>query len=543
MTRIFKSMVTALAVFLLATTTLFAQDREVRGQIISSEDNKPLVGATVTVKGEKKATVTDAQGNYRITVGPNVTTLVVTSVGFIPQEINITGKTEQSVTLAPEIKSGEDVVVIGYQSVKRKDLLASVSSVGAKDLKDIPVNSAAEALNGRLAGVTATTAEGSPDADIRIRVRGGMSITGDNSPLYILDGVQMENALNVISPQDIQSVDVLKDAAATAIYGARGANGVIVITTKGGRVGRTMVNYNFFIGTKSLPKKLNVLDPYDYVFYQSERSRGSNADSMNFITNFGPFSEISKYRNVDPVDWQDEVFGQEGITRQHNLSVNGGNKKVTYNLGYTYNDDKAIVIASGYRRNIVNFKGDYKIAKWIKTGISTRYNYTNVYGAGVSDTKGSSYNRLRNAVKYRPFLSNGQDIDDADPIADPNVGNGLNLVNPLRLASAEYRRKSTESYNLAAFVTINITKNITFKSTFGYDHNKLIDRQFSDTITPYSIITGGSKPIAGLDTSIKKTITNSNVLTWNGKKGDHSVDVLLGQETYDLRTESHSSLF
>ncbi len=543
MTRIFKSMVTALAVFLLATTTLFAQEREVRGQIISSEDNKPLVGATVTVKGEKKATVTDAQGNYRITVGPNVTTLVVTSVGFIPQEINITGKTEQSVTLAPEVKSGEDVVVIGYQSVKRKDLLASVSSVGAKDLKDIPVNSAAEALNGRLAGVTATTAEGSPDADIRIRVRGGMSITGDNSPLYILDGVQMENALNVISPQDIQSVDVLKDAAATAIYGARGANGVIVITTKGGRVGRTMVNYNFFIGTKSLPKKLNVLDPYDYVFYQSERSRGSNADSMNFITNFGPFSEISKYRNVDPVDWQDEVFGQEGITRQHNLSVNGGNKKVTYNLGYTYNDDKAIVIASGYRRNIVNFKGDYKIAKWIKTGISTRYNYTNVYGAGVSDTKGSSYNRLRNAVKYRPFLSNGQDIDDADPIADPNVGNGLNLVNPLRLASAEYRRKSTESYNLAAFVTINITKNITFKSTFGYDHNKLIDRQFSDTITPYSIITGGSKPIAGLDTSIKKTITNSNVLTWNGKKGDHSVDVLLGQETYDLRTESHSSLF
>ena len=157
-------------------------------------------------------------------------------------------------SLAQEVKTGEDVVVIGYQSIKRKNLLASVSSVSAKDLKDIPINSAAEALNGRLAGVTATTAEGSPDADIRIRVRGGMSITGDNSPLYVIDGVQMENALSIISPQDIQSIDVLKDASATAIYGARGGNGMIVITTKAGRPGKPKVNFNGFMGFKSLAK-------------------------------------------------------------------------------------------------------------------------------------------------------------------------------------------------------------------------------------------------------------------------------------------------
>src|SRR5204862_5918563 len=160
----------------------------------------------------------------------------------------------------PELKTGEDVVVIGYQAVKRKNLLASVSSISAKDMKDIPINSAAEALNGRLAGVTATTAEGSPDADIRIRVRGGMSITGDNSPLYIVDGVQVENGLTTLSPQDIQSIDVLKDAAATAIYGARGANGVVVITTKSGKPGRFTVTYNAFIGVKYLPKTLDVLD-------------------------------------------------------------------------------------------------------------------------------------------------------------------------------------------------------------------------------------------------------------------------------------------
>jgi TonB-dependent SusC/RagA subfamily outer membrane receptor len=161
--------------------------------------------------------------------------LVFSSTSFISQEAAIADKSVIDVELTPDIKSIGDVVVIGYQTIRRKDLLASVSSISAKDLKDIPINSAAEALNGRLAGVTATTAEGSPDANVRIRVRGGMSITGDNSPLYIVDGIQVENGLNVISPQAIQSIDVLKDAAATAIYGARGANGVIVITTKSGK--------------------------------------------------------------------------------------------------------------------------------------------------------------------------------------------------------------------------------------------------------------------------------------------------------------------
>lgn len=546
MTRILKK--PAAGIFLLLAclfcNPLFAQEREVRGQVTSLEGGQPLSGITVTIKGTSKAVATDAQGNFRITASNNAI-LVFTSVGYISYETSVGNKTEVNAILTPDIKTGEDVVVIGYQSIKRKNLLASVSSIGAKDLKDIPINSAAEALNGRLAGVTATTAEGSPDAEIRIRVRGGMSITGDNSPLYIIDGVQMENALSVISPQDIQSIDVLKDASATAIYGARGANGVIVITTKSGRPGKTKVSYNFFVGSKSLPKTLDVLDPYDYVFYQSERSRGSGTDSTNFVTNFGAHNAISQYRNVQPVNWQDEVFGRTGTLQTHNITASGGTKKITYNLGYTYNGDRAIVLNSSYRRNIVNLKSEYKVTKFLRAAISTRYTNQTVYGAGVSDTKGSSYNRLRNAVKYRPFLSNGQDIDDADPIADPNVGNGLNLVNPLRLASSEYRSKGIEAINFMGTVTVDITKNISFKSTFGYDRHKLIDRQFSDSLTPYSIIQGGAKPIVGLDTTTRVNYTNSNVVTWSVQdyKGKHDIDVLVGQETYDLRIESRSSLF
>ncbi|TMI68524.1 MAG: TonB-dependent receptor [Bacteroidetes bacterium] len=544
MTRITKTTFLA-CLLMLVTHQLLAQNREVKGRVTTTDSNQPIVGATVTIKGSKNAVVTDAEGNYHITISSGSAVLVFTSVGYMPYEAGTSGKTEVNVSMTPEVKTGEDVVVIGYQAVKRKNLLASVSSISAKDMKDIPINSAAEALNGRLAGVTATTAEGSPDADIRIRVRGGMSITGDNSPLYIIDGVQMENALSIISPQDIQSIDVLKDAAATAIYGARGGNGVFVITTKSGRPGRAKVSYNGFMGWKELAKTLDVLDPYDYVFYQSERSRGSNTDSTNFVTNFGTWNQLQQYKSVAPINWQDEAFGRSGFLQTHNISLSGGTKKFTYNFGYTYNGDKAVVLNSSYRRYILNFKGDYKISNMFRMGVSTRYTNQTVFGAGVSDTKGTSYNRLRNAVKYRPFLSSGQDIDDTDPLADPNPGNGLGLVNPIKLASAEYRSKSTSAYSGSVYLNVNITRNIVFRSTLGYDYNRLIDRQFSDSITPYSVITGGAKPIAGLDTSYKKTITNSNVLTWSvaNYKGKHDLDVLVGEETYDLRTESHSSLF
>jgi TonB-linked SusC/RagA family outer membrane protein len=525
---------------------LSAQNRTIKGRVVD-ENGNPVSGANVLVKGTTKGVQTDKNGNFSITVaGTGNADLTISSVGFGKQQISADGSGAVSVQLKKEAIMGDDVVVIGYQTVKRKNLLASVSSVSARDLKDIPINSAAEMLNGRLAGVTATTAEGSPDAQIRIRVRGGMSITGDNSPLYIVDGIQVENGLSVISPQDIQTIDVLKDAAATAIYGARGANGVIVITTKSGRPGKLRVNYNGFVGVKFLAKELDVMDPYDYVLYQSERSRGSSTDSTTFLKNFGStWDTLANYQNADPVDWQDEVFGQTGITQTHNISASGGGKKTTYNFGYTFNNDKAIVINSKYTRHIVNFKGDYKILSNLKLGVGGRYTHQDVYGAGVSDEKGSSYNRLRNAVKNRPYLSANQDIDDQDQLADPNVGNGLNLINPIQLANAEYRKKTTDAYNANANLTYTFLGHFTFTSTFGYDRNELVDLQYSDSITPYSVISGARKPIAGLDTTIKETITNSNVLSYSLQdfKGKHDFDVLVGEETYDLKTESRSSLF
>ena len=535
-----------LTLFIFIPFCLHAQNGIFKGRVVD-ENGNPVSGVNVIVKGTKKGTQTDKEGKFSISVARSGSvTLSFSSIGFGTKDLISVPDENLSVQIKREALTQEDVVVIGYQTVKRKDVLASISSVGSKELKDIPINSAAEALNGRLAGVTATTAEGSQDAAVRIKVRGGMSISGDNSPLYIVDGIQIENALNNLSPQDIQSIDVLKDASATAIYGARGGNGVILITTKHGKPGRFKLSYNGFVGFKVLPKKLKVLSPYDFVIYQSERSRGSNVDSVNFSNNFGTtWDTLANYKTVAPEDWQGDVFGNTGLTTTHSLSALGGTKKVSYSFGYTYNSDKSIVINSIYKRNILNFKNDYTITSKLKAGLGINYMYSEVYGAGVSDTKGSTYNRLRNAVKYRPYLSPGMDAQANDPLADPNPGNGLGLVNPLQLASSEYRVKKNSDFNWYVFAQYEILKNLTFKSTFGLDFNVLRDLQFSDTLTPYSVIQGAKKPISQLDTTTRKSMTNSNVLTYavTGLGGKHNFSVLVGEETYNLRTTITNDLF
>ncbi|MEN9697382.1 MAG: hypothetical protein RLZ56_803 [Bacteroidota bacterium] len=527
-----------------AVLGLYAQNIAVTGKV-TDETGTPLEGVSIKLKGTNKGTQSDKGGSFQISVAPTGSVLTFSYVGYKNLDKAISGTTPLTIKLEKTNSNLDDVVVIGYQSVRRKDVMASVASIGAKDLRDIPINSAAEALNGRLAGVTATTAEGSPDAQVRIRVRGGMSITGDNSPLYILDGVQVENALSLIAPQDIQSIDVLKDAAATAIYGARGANGVVVITTKKGRAGKMQVSYNAFYGVKNLAKELGVLTPYDYAFYQYERSRGSATDSTTFANNFGTFANMQSLKTQKATDWQKETFGNTGTTQSHNLSIFGGSNKLTYNLGVSSNDDKAVVRNSSLKRGIINGRLDYTPTKKLKLSLSTRYNYQEVMGAGVSSDQGSSYNRLRNAVRYRPYLSSTQAITDADPMADPNVGNGLNLINPIELSDQEYRKKSTEVKSVTASLSYNVLKNVTFTSTYGYNDNFMVDRKFSDSITPYSVLQGSRKPIMGKDTIQGTTVTNSNVLSYNlsNFRDKHSFTFLIGEETYQLDSKTANSLY
>lgn len=518
--------------------------KQLKGKVVDDSTNAFLPDATVMIaaKDFKKTVKADATGVFTAQVPSNLTSfqITVTYSGYVSKTFSSDGSVT-TYKVKRDVSDIGDVVVIGYQTVKRKDIQASVASVSAKDLKDVPLNSVGEALNGRLAGVTANVSEGSPDAEIRVRVRGGMSITGDNNPLYIVDGVQVENGLNSVVLQDIQSIDVLKDAAATAIYGARGANGVVIITTKSGKKGKLKVTYNGFVGIKVLPQSLKVMSPYDFVVYGWERSQASQ--DTTFLKTYGTYWDtLNVYKNYEFVDWQKEVMGNTGVTQTHNIGFSGGTNKTNYNFSYTFNNEKAIVQNSNFKRHQLNFKADHKISKKLKFQTSIRYSNQNVLGIGISEDGSSSLSRLRNAVKYRPFLFPEEDLEDDDPATPTTVSNNLALNNPFKLANSEYNRKSTNQMNVSGALTYTINKNWTLKTTIGYDARDIINRKFYDSGSSFSKNFGGRMPAIFLDTTKTKTLTNSNTLSYTLKssRNIHSFSAVVGQETYTLNTTTSS---
>ncbi|PJJ58745.1 SusC/RagA family TonB-linked outer membrane protein [Hymenobacter chitinivorans] len=530
-----------------------AQQRSIQGVVRSTEKDEPLPGVTVVVKGTTNGASTDQDGKFSISL-PAATKDVVlrlSYIGFISKDVPVGDKSTVNVQLSPDTKVMEDVVVIGYAAVNRRDVTGSVSSVSAQQIKDVPVNSAAEALSGRLAGVQVTASEGQPGSDIRIRVRGGGSITQDNSPLYVVDGVQLENALSVISPQDIQSVDVLKDAAATAIYGARGANGVVIITTKGGREGKTTVAYTGFAGFRRITKTLDVLQPADYIDYAYEKSRISGADQVrSFRNRFGSstfrdtrdYSTIQGYdtlgalRNSEFINWQDKVFGRDAFQQTHNISVSGGAKGTTYSLSVTRNDEDGIQLNSGFTRNLVNFRFDHKANDKFRIGFSTRLTDQAVTGAGTSaaGTGSTTNSRLRNTLVYQPLatpnqLAAGVSIDD-NPDDDFFNSSG-SLSNPVLTVNNEYRKDLRRVFNFSGNAAYSILKNLTLRSVLGFDNTytrgELFYGQYSPNTNNFAKL-----PYVQIGTGQNVTINQSNTLAYNFKKDKHAFDALIGEEVY-----------
>ncbi len=526
---------------MLLALLLNAQSRQITGKV-TDDAGAPLSGANVILRGSKSGTQTDADGNFKLTVTNNgAVTLLISYTGYASKSVVVNGNTANGIQLVKDNAALEDVVVVGYSSIKRKDLTGSVSSVSSKQLKDIPISSAAEAIQGRLAGVQAIATEGAPGAEIVIRVRGGGSITQDNAPLYIVDGVPVENALSVLSPQDIASIDVLKDASTTAIYGARAANGVVIITTKVGRVGKTQVTYSGSFGFRELPKTMDVLSPYDFVLWQYERSRGNTTDSASFAQTYGTtWDTLSNYKNILPVNWQEEVFGRRAAFQNHNISVNGGTQSTTFNLSFTNNREEGILLESGFNRSLLNFKLDHKISDKLKVGISFRYLDQTIKGAGTTNSGTRSTNRLRHTINYRPFeLSRpGYGIDDFDE-AYYLASSGA--TNPILLTQAEYRRQFTKAAYFTGYLNYNITKNLVFRSTMGYDNAGVTTNLF------YGKITGqarnfASLPLASIGEQKNSTLTNSNTLQYSlsNFKQHHDFTFLVGQEIIEQNSSQNT---
>src|SRR5436190_79532 len=403
---------TAILIGLLSTSGLQAQSKTVTGVVRA--ENEPLPGVTVVEKGTSNGTVTDTDGKFQLPIADGAT-LVFSFIGMKTQEVPTGNQTSFEVTLETDVTQLSDVVIVGYGETERKDITIPVSSVAAKQLRDIPINNTGQALAGRMAGVQVTTAEGTPNAQAQIRVRGGGSITQSNSPLFIVDGIQVNDALNVIAPQDIASIDVLKDASATAIYGARGANGVMIITTKGGKEMKTVVNINSLVGVRKLYNKLEVMQPYDFVRYQYERSRGNTTAENTFRNTYGNYSDLELYKEVPFTDWQEEVFGRSALQTTNNISVQGGTKETQFSLSVSNNKEEGVMLNSDFERMLVSFRFDHRISKYVRAGFNMRFNNTVINGAGTSNGGSSSVNRLRQSVKYKPILFPGQNPDTYDP--------------------------------------------------------------------------------------------------------------------------------
>ena len=543
---------------------MMAQAKVVTGQVVDM-NGEPIIGANVVVKGTTAGTITDFDGNYSIEVQENAT-LIFSYLGMITQEIPVTSD-NISVALKEDNQVLDEVVVTGYGTTKKRDLVTAVSSVNADQLKDIPVSSAAEALQGKLAGVSVTTTEGSPDADVKIRVRGGTSLTQSSDPLYIVDGFQV-SSISDIPPSDIQSTDVLKGAAATAIYGAQGANGVIIITTKDADSNaddkpQLHFDYSGYLGWKQMAKKYEMLDVNDFVLMQYEyahyKARGNSANiPSNFNEYFDPQYAATKdksqvmtvpaiqeyWAGQTVTDWQDATFGFRGLNSNHSFTLSGGNKTANFSLSYNRIDDEGIMYGSDYNRNNLSFKGIFKPIKNLAVSFTARYANTQVLGSGTNtaqDAGSKTESRVRNAIAYSPVELFAKDdvagLDDYESFGS--------LYDPITTIDHNYRNKVEHKYNLQGYISYKFAKMFTWKTTVGYEGRYQKQDRYYGPTTYYSRAGDGFTYAGGagyghiVATDLKTSrFKNSNTLEFKRKWGsDHDLSILVGEEMQIMKGE------
>ncbi len=508
--------VALVALFAFIGVSLSAQT--VKGNVKDSS-GEPVIGATVQEKGTKNIVATDLDGNFSIglTSGKQ---LQISYIGMKTKTVSVAGKTSVNVTMEDEATGLNDVVVIGYGTVRKKDLTGAVASLSSKQIEDLPVTNVSEALTGKMAGVNITTTEGSPDADVKIRVRGGGSLSQDNSPLYIVDGFPV-SSISDVAPSDIQSIDVLKDASSTAIYGAKGANGVIIITTKSGKEGKTQVNFGAQYGIRKPVGEVEVLSPYEYVMWQQELNQSG--------TGYGSFSDLEIYRSKRGRDYQEDIFGRTGNQRQFNISVSGGTKDTKYSVSYSRNDDKSIMVGSGFSRDNITAKLQSKLNKWLTLDFNNRFSYTTVDGMkGGADTQETSkaYSLVARSVIYRPVDVLSSNVIDEDT--------GNKDYDPLERLNVTYKKQTRLQNNFNASLTWEPFKGLKFRSEFGYGwRNNNADNVWGYQATSNSKFGHSGRPQAYITKREQKEWRFANTVTYDKKKlffkEDH-FNVMVGQE-------------
>lgn len=523
---------------------VLAQNKTITGTVRDAND--VVIGASVTVKGQSSVgTITDMDGNYTLSVPASAKELTFSYIGYETQTVAIKGRTQINVTLKESSQMLEEVVAIGYAKVKRKDLTGSSVSVGANDLKMSPVSTAAQALAGKAAGVNIVQQSGAPGSEINITVRGGTSITQGTQPLYIVDGFQMENGLQNVDINDIESIDVMKDASATAIYGARGSNGVILITTKSGKSGKTEVSYNGFVSFDHLGKKLDLLGVEDYVKYQYEfqllRSNqssfanlfGGNINDADFYT--GAYSRIhDNYGSREGIDWQDEVFGSTGITQNHNVNITGGTEKTKYMISYNYTDEDGIMAKHGYQKNSIRAKVNHELWKGVRFDFSSSLQMTKVEGGGSlgGKLKQTILQPVTGGVQFTNEQMLSQDLSDA--YSDMPGADNYDINNPLLDNEAIDQEKYTRFATVNAGIEIDIIKNLTWRTAASYMWQQVREDYWDNGSTRQADANQSPYGYGYRNNDEKYSWQVTNTLNYAFDLDDHAHDfnILLGQETW-----------
>ena len=529
-------LLTSLAVSLASVWNMSAQNTEVKGRVTDTA-GEPLVAVTVYESGNtSNGTVTDIDGNYTISVPPTAT-LIFSCLGFEEVQEVVAKRNTINVSLAEEQLSidAAEVVSIGYGTVSRRDLTGSVSKVDMGDIMKTPVTNFDQALTGRIAGVVVSTSDGALGAEANITIRGNNSLTQSSAPLYIIDGFPSESSMATsLNSADIESIDILKDASATAIYGARGANGVIVITTKQGVEGKPKINFSASWTGSKIANKIDLMDGYEFVEFQTDRYGVYNGTNPYLDEGY----TLEDYKDAVWLDWQDEVY-RPALTQNYNISLSGGSKEMgnRYNVSFSALDQDGIIVKSNFQRYQGKINFIQKIGKKIELNVLANYSRSVTNGVTPTDAQQSSSASgwlIYSLWGYRPVkpLKNGSIENYMDELVDEDVNSADDYrFNPAKTVRNEYRKTIVDYLNANASLSWTIIDDLVLKVSGGYTMNKRRREEFngSQTYTGYA----GSPSGKGINGAIywtdQITWLNENTLTWTKHvRRNHHLNLLAG---------------
>ena len=532
----------ALGIMLLVlfATQANAQELTVSGTV--NDDFGPIIGASVLVKGTSNGSITDMNGEFTLSGVPAKGTLVISFIGYQTQEIQVNNQQKLSINLKEDSQQLQEVVVVavGYGDVRRKDLTGSIAKADIKELVKTPVNNVAESLGGRIAGVQVSSTDGGLGDNFNIVIRGAGSLTQSTAPLYVIDGFPQETSnMGSLNPNDIESIDVLKDASATAIYGSRGANGVVIITTKKGKSGKPTISYNGSFTVGLVNNTPEMMDGYEFVKLQQEVMGAE--DFKNMYLKDG--NTLEDYRKFKSYDWQKEIY-RTAMSHNHHVLLNGNAGDLKYSTSVSYNDQEGVIINSDLNRYQARVNLSQQFNKRLKVDANANFASTTQNGPNPSNnTSAMSTAFMYSVWAYRPVSPSGADLKDEIYDTDIDMAEDYRF-NPVLSAKNEYRRNTTNTLQANLSAEYEIIKNLKFKVAAGYSSRDIKKEEFNGPNTR----TGNSHPSntqsKGINANLYqyefRSYLNENTLTYQFNKKLHSMNVLAGLSLQKNSNYSHS---